>query len=497
MNKLVTQDELNKALKQMHGAEMARQRNEFSNARKICTALLKQYPDHYGALHTLGLIASQKGNLDEAARHLSLALTLVPSAEQTTVVLADVYTRMGARQSAISLLSRYVTEFENAPTVRFALGQAYFEEKQYHDALSEFRSVVTAMPDWKDAWWQIAHCAYHIGDLGEAVKILSDFCRANVRKFDALCALSEYPDAVLSKEIYEEFAKLEQPNLKPGAGTQYLFARARFRHNMGSFDEALTDLKTANKVVAATFGDNIERNRQYEDNLLNNALKTARVRSNPKGFSAKTVLILGPSRSGKTTIEKTLGRIGMVTPGYETSILPTIAKQHFYKSGFPNISQYSFASNEMFGSLRGEYQARVLSKIESGKPLSITAPATIQDLPYLLNVFPGMKVIFVRRATSDLAFRIFQRDYRRGNFYAYDKTALIAHIEWYWAMQDLMKERYPEAVAICHYEDFVAGTSAQIDKMATLLDMNTGSSDCPKFGNDIGCGDPYRPFFDL
>ena len=77
-------------------AERLRQARQFGQARKLCEAVLKHYPDYVGALHTLGLVHADKHEYTQALPHLVQAAMLNPRDWKTLTALAGVYLRLGA-----------------------------------------------------------------------------------------------------------------------------------------------------------------------------------------------------------------------------------------------------------------------------------------------------------------------------------------------------------------------------------------------------------------
>lgn len=92
----VMADDKSEELKEMMGsAYLSYQQGDTLSAEMICNALLEQDPQHYSALHLLGLVYFQRGDLELASQALEKAVALDGSVLQLQMDCARVYRAMG------------------------------------------------------------------------------------------------------------------------------------------------------------------------------------------------------------------------------------------------------------------------------------------------------------------------------------------------------------------------------------------------------------------
>ena len=80
---------LKAAYEQLADAEDLRKAGQLERAHRITSILVKQFPTYWAALHTHGLVLSEKGDLAEALRFLLLADSAWPNQPTTIAALAQ------------------------------------------------------------------------------------------------------------------------------------------------------------------------------------------------------------------------------------------------------------------------------------------------------------------------------------------------------------------------------------------------------------------------
>jgi len=63
------------------------------------------------------------------------------------------------------------------------------------------------------------------------------------------------------------------------------------------------------------------------------------------------------------------------------------------------------------------------------------------------------------------------------------------------ALMDDFVEKYPDIVNVVHYEDLVDNPRQTLKQACGLCGIPDLSGTLPPIGNDVGCGEHYRPFF--
>ncbi len=90
-------------------------------------------------------------NLDEGQRHALKAAELAPKDSAILDTLGWVYFKKGNYNKAIKTLKAAVASRQNAPTIRFHLGMAYYKNRNLTKALDEFKYALKISSRFKEA----------------------------------------------------------------------------------------------------------------------------------------------------------------------------------------------------------------------------------------------------------------------------------------------------------------------------------------------------------
>jgi tetratricopeptide (TPR) repeat protein len=129
----------------------AHEQGEFDKAERFYTAVLHVHPDHFDALHGLGLINYRRGRLD-------VALALIQAALQADLDRADGFSSLGLVFHALKQFERALKSYDAG--LRLAPGDiellsrrgvALLELGRPREALDDFGRVLATAPDHLDA----------------------------------------------------------------------------------------------------------------------------------------------------------------------------------------------------------------------------------------------------------------------------------------------------------------------------------------------------------
>jgi hypothetical protein len=125
------------------------QAGRYAEAEKICRQVLAQVPDHFDALHLLGVLAGQSGHTDDAIRLLGRAVQLKPGFQAFSnlgVALREkgqLDAAIDAHRAALRLNPDYADAWRN-------LGAALNAKGSFDEAMSAFDRALQIKPDFAD-----------------------------------------------------------------------------------------------------------------------------------------------------------------------------------------------------------------------------------------------------------------------------------------------------------------------------------------------------------
>jgi tetratricopeptide (TPR) repeat protein len=204
-------------------------------AEQLYRAVLEVQPDHFGALHYLGLVSTQQGRLDVAEALLRRAVTVDPGSAEVLANLGIVLTRLrrfddaigvyhgalaldpchveahnnlGATLQSLGRFEEAVTEFAAALRLRPGnaglhnnLGIAFGSLGRAQQAVAEYERAVAIDPRNTDAQENLGNALVRLGRYDEA---LARFYRALDLAPEAATTRNALGAALLAVKGYEE-----------------------------------------------------------------------------------------------------------------------------------------------------------------------------------------------------------------------------------------------------------------------------------------------------
>jgi tetratricopeptide (TPR) repeat protein len=505
---LNTEQEVNRSVGQCHErliqAETLRLSGNFDSAEIICQDLLLAHPDYFAALHTIGLIFSDKGQHQKAVTSFINALMLKPKSWTSLTALAGEYLVLGAHELAIETLQRSLHIHNSDATTYSVLGLAYFANREFSNSFQAFTDALSLDPEFWDASLGFANVCMELGRIEQAAKVLISLYSRKPRNIDLVRTILDLPSVLIPKNILQEISSLEAPQSTDDLEQQQNEAelsvnRAAAFNKLGNYEKAWENLRKGNEWIYNQQKKKAENElrlvqhrlawfRSVKDNLPSQPLI--------KSGYPNSVFLLGPSRSGKSTAEQLLSGQSGVAMGYENSALEKAIASAFQNAGLINAKSLMLLPTELFPSIRDEFKTNLEQIAGNGRVVTSTSPAHIWDAPILFQVIPNLIMVFVKRDIEDLFIKSYMRRYYSGNALSYDESSLWEYLNAYFEMMELIHDKFPNSTVILNYEDMVANPKRAVATMSELCNIPFRLEITPdSLPNDVGCSGPYVPYF--
>jgi predicted TPR repeat methyltransferase len=124
-------------------------------AKEGYLAILAERPQSKEALHLLGLIFAEEGDLVAAATYLQQARQLDEADVSLGLHLANVYKAQAAYQQAEELLKSMIAANPSLPAAYNNLGAVYFKMKRWQEAIKVFEKAIHLQPNYVDAYYNL------------------------------------------------------------------------------------------------------------------------------------------------------------------------------------------------------------------------------------------------------------------------------------------------------------------------------------------------------
>lgn len=483
---------------QLEEADRLRQQGKLDRAESICYALTRRHPDYVAAMHTLGLVYLDKGNFERALDCLVRASMRGPKNWMTLTALSLAYLRLGASELAAQTLERALAIRPSDASIFSSLGEIHREEREYEVAQQAYRAALNLDPGLESAAIGLALSLSALGQSSEAANVLRAAYQLGHRSLNLLHVMTTLPPNTVGIDVLSALDRLAASRsvTESEFKNTFSFARAAALDHAGRHAEAWQTLVAANQPMADRHQAELKANIARREKAL------ARVRSSSadaiqpgnSGEHPVSLFILGPSRSGKTSLEHLLASWDGTRAGCEIPIVERAVRQTFQAAAIPSSNYLEELPPQLLPSFRENYLEELRRRAGSARIVTNTLPGRIYDALLMARAVPNVRFLLVKRRFDDVALRIYMTKYLSGNSYAYNLKSIRDYLNWYNTMIDLTVAKLPNIAQVVTYESMVEDPVATLHGAAELCGVSIGDNPVPAPGHDRGCAVPYREF---
>ena len=140
--------------------------------KRIYRRLIRRRPDDHTALHWLGLVHAQEGDLEQAASLLRRAVAIAPAQPLYQANFAAVLKHQGRLEQSVEHYRRAIALDSGDPVIWNNYGSALLSLQKWSDALTCFEEALGRAPDFVDALVNCGIAQQGCGKFGEAADTL-------------------------------------------------------------------------------------------------------------------------------------------------------------------------------------------------------------------------------------------------------------------------------------------------------------------------------------
>lgn len=501
---------------------------EFSFKKAV--QIKPQDPD---AHNNLGNVLRELERLKEAVDSYISALRIRSDLPETHNNLGNVFMEMEDYDAALNSYGKALEFNKDSAEIHNNIGKAYLEDGQYQTALDHFKLVLEINPDQTDLHLLLGRAQRGLGKSSlaiesynralqinhenqsprlELIKILADegqndAARSIIKElldqaslsFPILNALSRVPHLVenidIGAEVEKYFAKhpLETANQK----IKFAFLRGRCFHHDGKVKEAVEQFELANGMLGQETAVQLKETEELMAKSLAWLTSLPPDLRDSENGSPSPLLILGPSRSGKTRLDYVLSSLKSVDSADEYRELSQAFRMSAEQNSTPELNPLGTLPDKFASSFRSNLR-KILKVNHPGVDTIInTNPGLISFCASYALMEPRFKLVCIKRDPNDLAVRMFMKDYRnaKGHCYTNDLGACMRYIDWYFSMIDLLVEKFPNKTVVVQYEDMVENPLATIGKITEKFGLPGVDPSNLNIPDDRGVAKKYREFW--
>jgi tetratricopeptide (TPR) repeat protein len=453
---------------------------------------------HYVEAHiNLGNALATLGEHQAAMASFGEAIALRPGYAELYHSLGNAQTMMGLHEEAIVSYRKALALRPQDANLHFRLGKVWEALGRHDKALKTYEQALAMDPTHVGALVGRGDELRRIGKYAEAAEVLEGLIRRGVCSARLLLGLADMPASVITIDV---LAHLDRVARQDGEDAKTFenrvgFARAAALDKAGRHAEAWEHLVAANRAAFLAnqegFGETTKR---QAESLIRLRQSSAVQLAASDDRQVISLFILGPSRSGKTTLESLVSTLAGVTRGYEDSSVQNAVTRTFQAAALPGTPLFENLPPSLLEACRNTYLAEVSERAASSRIFTSTNPWRIHDADLIAAAFPNIRFLLLKRGLDDNLLRIYQRKYRSGSVFSYDLKAARDHILWYHEMIMLLAERFPSIARVLQYEDMIADPAATLSAVAELCGVPCRGDPLPAMPDDRGCARMYAHY---
>lgn len=466
-------------------------------------ALTKQYPKAFEVWNLMGASAAQIGQEDQAILAFKRVLAVKPDS-------ADAYYNMGKVLKQQGKLKQAILAYNNALAIKpdyadafYNMGNALKEQGELEEAILAYNNALIIKPDYADACHNLGTVLKDQGKLKEAIlaynsalAIKPNYATAYLNIGNALKelgklegALASYNKALSLKPDYADAARnlvllpinsidgqtISELSKKLSAicsniddQSQKLFFEANLLSHKGEYAKAFRNFVDANAEKLKKNILSIESEQKQFDAAVKRISKWSVNLQSEQKSSVKKLFILGPSRSGKSTLETFLIGSPNVYPMFENINLEAVRKSELSVEKTKIPSMFDLFHHDENNLLKLGYHL-----------VTSTNPDTIFQIDRLIDTLSNSFCIFVKRNRNDIAVEMFIKDYSEGHFYSYDHSNIINYLDIYDAIWEIIRQKIPHLTLEISFEDMLSDPSQTLKKISQMTGVSFELTNLP------------------
>jgi tetratricopeptide (TPR) repeat protein len=407
--------------------------NQYDAALDSYKHALKIKPDYTEAHSNMGVSLKEKGELDAALDSYKQALKIKPD-------YAEAHSNMG-----VSLK----------------------EKGDLDAALDSYKQALKIKPDYAEAHSNMGVSLKEKGDLDAAIDSYKQALKIKPDYAEAASNLLKAPHGCLSEQQLDFVGRF----LRENSGviehlSKLRFMEANFLAHKKYFGPAFDKFIGANFLKLSEVREQVQNSstkiHEHYVRISNWIPHTAK---SPKE-QIKKIFILGPSRSGKSSLEHILTHNQKAMANYEAI----------------NINYLNeLLINKKFN-INANFENTFFKKEEDLLDLSYEAiistnPSSLFYLDQICETIPGSYFIFVERNELDIASEIFTRDYNEKNFYSYDPADIKQYLKTYELIKDAFLSKIQNHTLRISYEEMRKEKKYTVDKISEFMKIDFSSEE--------------------
>ena len=460
-------------------ANVLKELQRFEEAVASYNSAVSLKPDYVQAYSNRGNALKELKRFGEAIASYDMAISLRPSQAEVHVNRGNALRELKRFDEAVSCYDRAIKLKPDYIEAYCNRGESFRQAKRLDDALACYDRAVALKPDFAPAFSGRGWLFSEWEDWEGAKRDFEKALLHDPGDLMAISGLSRLPERLMTDQRTAELlAALEKA--EPGRDLASLdYTRARLLAKLKEYDRSFVYIRRANSRRVIELGEEDHSWKSWFDELeasLKSWKPRAVAESQPAG--KKLLVILGPSRSGKTSLEQLLCRESSFFRGFE-SHQADLAVAKLSSMSLPTTeadqSSESELDHEVLGTLFPHRTGAILEK--QYRVLTITNPFLLPAAHRIHDLYGNSCFAFLMRDAVDNAAEMFRTDYRDRLPYAYRPETALAYVKKYNELSLLLAKMMHSRAMMIDYERLLASPGGILSSVHQMLRFHAPNQD--------------------
>lgn len=397
--------------------------------------------NHAHARHNLGALLKERGERREAEQLFRETIALEPE-------MVDAHVNLGSTLQALGRDEEALACYREA--LRLHPG--------YADAMAGEISVLDRLGRVREAKERINPLMSAASENADAIITFASLARGSGDEDKAIAALQEL---------------LNRTDLLASKREAALFALGKLCDARGRFEEAFAFYRNANAVRPRPFDVNVFRE---HCRLVRNAFTKEALRHLPRARhdSSIPIFVVGMPRSGTSLIEQIIAShpdtFGAGELDWLDRLSETLPQRLAARAGYPDC--IFDLSVRALDTMAGEYLALLRAKAPTATRVVDKMPGNFMHLGLIELLFPGARVVHIRREPLDNCLSCYFQNFTQGHEYTADLASLGRVYREYEQMMEHWRATLTIPLLEICYEDVVADQEAESRRLVEFCGLS-------------------------
>ena len=365
--------------------------------------------------------------------------------------LGELEEAIEAYKKALAIKPDYASAYNN-------MGLALNDQGKQEEAIEAYNKAIAIKPDYAEAYSNIGIVLADQGKIEEAMEaykkalsLKSDYARAAINLVKTPLGRIDNKTVVsLDQNLSLLCAAIEDQS-------QRLFFEANVLSHNGKYADAFKVFVEANRIKWKSVAPSV-KNLEHDYDVTIKRIKNWAPKSQYKTDSSiKKLFLLGPSRSGKSTLEHLLAAHPNVFPMFENINLNSMNEPESLTVNPKKLSMAKLFYCDDENLLGSEYEV-----------VTSTSPESIFHIDGLIDGLANSFCVFVKRDRADIASEIFTREYKSGNFYSYNNLNILKYLDTYDAMWQIINQKIPHRTLEVSFKNILTKPQEVLERISKL-----------------------------